>query len=75
MDMGQNGRIKKKRERRGFGEEDRNGYGSNWENREIEGKERVWGGRQEWIRVKMGEKRKEGTERVWGEDRDGYGAK
>ncbi len=28
MNMGQNGRIKKKRGRKGFGEEDRNGYGS-----------------------------------------------
>ena len=33
MDMGQNGRIKKKRGRRWFGEEDRNGCGSKWENR------------------------------------------
>ncbi len=32
-------------------EENRNGYRSKWENREIEGKERVWGGRQEWIWV------------------------
>ncbi len=47
MDMGQSGRIENKRERRGFGEEDRNGYRSKWENREQEGKERVWGGRQE----------------------------
>jgi hypothetical protein len=54
MDMGQNGRIEKKRERRMFGEEDTNGYGSKWENKEKEGKERIWGGRPEWIWVKLG---------------------
>ncbi len=75
MYISKNRRIEKKRERRGFGDEDRNGhgskwenrekvrtewvreedkngYGSKWENREQEGKERVWGGRQEWIWVK-----------------------
>ena len=41
MDMGQNGRIKKKRGRRWFGEEDRNGCGSKKENREKEGNDRI----------------------------------
>jgi hypothetical protein len=61
LDMGQNRRIEKKRESRGFGEEDRIGYRSNWENREKEGTEMGrLEGRQEWIWVKWENREKKG---------------
>ncbi len=55
MDIGQNRRIERKRERRGFEGKTEKGYGSKWENKEKEGTEWIWGRRQEWIWVKIGE--------------------